>query len=135
MSEIDLASIRLHMSIAWGGEVGAAETMEHEVRFSTVGVPKTLVIATVRGDPIKPPRVLRYARRGELALKQSLLDQIVLACFSRLGEQLVLQNTGERIAELQVDGNSILRHFPSADAALVSAALSNAMRGHPAGEK
>ena len=123
MTEPDLSNIQLHLFIDWGGDPGDPETVEHEVKVCVVGVPHTQIIATVRSDPIKPPYVVRYARRGELELSKSLLDGIVLASFSRLAEQSVLPYTGQQTTEAREDGAWLLEHFAPTDATAVAAAL------------
>jgi len=123
MSEPTAPNFSLVMSILYGGDLGDARTMEHEIQVSIGGLPHTGVIAIVEGDPIRPPRLLRYLQRGNLDLRPSLLDGIVLASFSRLTEELVVRNQNERHVEITEDRQWLLRQMGSSEALLVEFAL------------
>jgi len=93
MTEISSSHLPLRLSIDYGGAFDDVDVHQHEVRFCVVGAPDSQVIATVKSDPIIPPRVLRYRERGKFDLPLALLDEIIVISFSQLIQDMI-QNEG-----------------------------------------
>src|SRR5687767_11972191 len=119
--------IRLHLSIDYGGEFLDADVHEHEVTFQIDGVPASQVVAVVRSNPVIPPRVVGYLRPGELDLPPALLEQLVVACFGRLIDQM-FSTQGRQTSVEVADAAEWLRGSLAPSAATAVAALARTRR-------